>query len=429
MKNQDEEILQMSNRIKLDNGLTLVYEHIPNVRSVAIGFWVACGSRNEAPAEQGISHLLEHMLFKGTELRSARKIAETIDAVGGHLNAFTTKEYTCYYVKILDQHLSLGLELLADMVINPLIAPEELEKEKNVILEEVRMYEDNPDELIYDLLVQTLLQDHPLGHPILGTPESILQTSRADLIRFKERFYTPDNSCLAIAGNFEVSQLLEDCNTFWRKLRGSYTSEESSPVQTTGTTCLRKKDTEQVHLCIGVPGFHRQHQDRYALLVLNNLFGGSSSSRLFQELREERGLVYSTGAYYSAFRDTGLFSIYAGTSRKNFPRVLSLIWKELKRLQVEPVPAAELKRAKEQIKGNLWLSLENTTNRMSRLAKSELFYGRFIPPEEVLAAVERVTAEDLIRIAGDLFREEQITLAALGPFDEEDEAIAKGWKK
>jgi predicted Zn-dependent peptidase len=323
----------------------------------------------------------------------------------------------------------LGLELLADMVINPLIAPEELEKEKNVILEEVRMYEDNPDELIYDLLVQTLLQDHPLGHPILGTPESILQTSRADLIRFKERFYTPDNSCLAIAGNFEVSQLLEDCNTFWRKLRGSYTSEESSPVQTTGTTCLRKKDTEQVHLCIGVPGFHRQHQDRYALLVLNNLFGGSSSSRLFQELREERGLVYSTGAYYSAFRDTGLFSIYAGTSRKNFPRVLSLIWKELKRLQVEPVPAAELNRAKEQIKGNLWLSLENTTNRMSRLAKSELFYGRFIPPEEVLAAVERVTAEDLIRIAGDLFREEQITLAALGPFDEEDEAIAKGWKK
>ena len=220
MKNQDEEILHMSNRIKLDNGLTLVYEHIPNVRSVAIGFWVACGSRNEAPAEQGISHLLEHMLFKGTELRSARKIAETIDAVGGHLNAFTTKEYTCYYVKILDQHLRLGLELLADMVINPLIAPEELEKEKNVILEEVRMYEDNPDELIYDLLVQTLLQDHPLGHPILGTPESILQTSRADLIRFKERFYTPDNSCLAIAGNFEVSQLLEDCNTFWRKLRG-----------------------------------------------------------------------------------------------------------------------------------------------------------------------------------------------------------------
>ena len=418
----------MLNQTKLDNGLTLVYEQIPNVRSVAIGFWVACGSRNESPTEQGISHLLEHMLFKGTEQRSARKIAETIDAVGGHLNAFTTKEYTCYYVKILDQHLRLGLDLLADMVINPLFAPEELEKEKNVILEEIRMYEDNPDELIYDLLVQTLLKDHPLGHPILGTPETILKTSRDDLIRYKERFYTPENSCLAIAGNFEVGQLLKECDAFWRKLRGSFTPAEGTPVQTNGTTCLRKKDTEQVHLCIGVPGFHRQHLDRYALLVLNNLLGGNFSSRLFQELREERGLVYSTGTYYAAFRDTGLFSIYAGTSRKNFARVLALIWKELKRLRAEPVPPEELNRAKEQIKGNLWLSLENTTNRMSRLAKSQLFYGRFIPPEEVLAAVERVTAEDLIRIANDLFTEEQVTLAALGPFQEEDEVIAKGWK-
>ena len=232
---------------------------------------VACGRGTKPRGTRYFTPARAHASSRGPSW-SARKIAETIDAVGGHLNAFTTKEYTCYYVKILDQHLRLGLELLADMVINPLIAPEELEKEKNVILEEVRMYEDNPDELIYDLLVQTLLQDHPLGHPILGTPESILQTSRADLIRFKERFYTPDNSCLAIAGNFEVSQLLEDCNTFWRKLRGSYTSEESSPVQTTGTTCLRKKDTEQFTF-VGVPGFHRQHQDRYALLVLNNLLG------------------------------------------------------------------------------------------------------------------------------------------------------------
>jgi len=419
----------MLDRTKLDNGLTVVYEQIPNVRSVAIGFWVACGSRDETADEQGISHLIEHMLFKGTARRSARQIAEAIDAVGGNLNAFTTKEYTCYYVKILDQHLRLGLDLLADMVINSLFAEEELEKEKNVVLEELRMYEDTPDELIYDLLAETLLKDHPLGHSILGTPETIAKVNREKLLDYKARYYTPDNSCLAIAGNFEISRVLEECNNFWRKLPGSFRPVPDCPVQTGGTTCLRRKETEQVHLCVGVPGFDRQHQDRYPLLVLNNILGGSSSSRLFQELREERGLVYSTGAYYAAFRETGIFSIYAGTSLKNFPQVLSLIRKELERLQEEPVPEAELSRAKEQIKSNLWLSLENTTNRMSRLAKSELFYGRFVPPEEVITEIEKVTAEDLIRISRTLFQKELLTLTALGPFKEgKTKNYLKGWK-
>lgn len=419
----------MLKRMTLDNGLTVVYEQIPEVRSVAIGFWVACGSRNESTAEQGSSHLIEHMLFKGTKSRSARQIAESIDAVGGHLNAFTTKEYTCYYVKILDQHLRLGLELLADMVINSLFSPDELEKEKNVVLEEVRMYEDTPDELIYDLLTQTLLKGHPLGHPILGTPESLLQIKREDLLHFKKEYYTPANSCLAIAGNFEAEQLIEECNFFWRNLAGNHIPEASHRVNTLGTTCLRKKDTEQVHLCVGVPGFNRQHQDRYSLLVLNNILGGSSSSRLFQELREERGLVYSTSAYYAAFRDTGLFSIYAGTSLKNFPAVISLIRNELENIKEKAVPSAELNRAKEQIKGNLWLSLENTVNRMSRLAKSELFYGRFISPDEVLAKVEKVTAEDLIRVSRALFQRDFLTLMALGPFKEEETAIyLKGWE-
>ena len=419
----------MFNRTKLANGLPVVYEQIPHVRSVAIGFWVACGSRNETIREQGISHLIEHMLFKGTKQRTARQIAESIDAVGGNLNAFTTKEYTCYYVKILDQHFRLGLDLLADMVINPLFDPEELEKEKNVVLEELRMYEDSPDELIYDLLAQALLKDHPLGHPILGTPESLLNFRREDLISYKERYYTPDNSCLAIAGNFNVDQILEECNAFWRKLPGSIQADQTYPVQTEGTTCLRKKDTEQVHLCIGVPGFPRLHEDRYPLLVLNNILGGSSSSRLFQELREERGLVYSTGAYYAAFRDTGIFSIYAGTSLKNFPEVLKIIRQELERIKQEKVPMEELVRAKDQIKGNLWLSLENTTNRMSRLAKSELFYDRLISPEEVLVEVDKVTVEDLLRIAGQIFQENLLTLTAVGPFKKKDEQLyLKGWE-
>jgi predicted Zn-dependent peptidase len=273
------------------------------------------------------------------------------------------------------------------------------------------------------------LKDHPLGHPILGTPESIVQIKRENLLHYKERYYTAANSCLAIAGNFEDTQLIEECNFFWRNLSGNYTPETSQLVNMVGSTCLRKKETEQVHLCIGVPGFHRQHQDRYPLLVLNNILGGSSSSRLFQELREERGLVYSTGTNYAAFRDTGLFSIYAGTSLKNFPAVISLIRRELDNINNRVVPSVELNRVKEQIKGNLWLSLENTTNRMSRLAKSELFYNRYISPDEVLAKVEKVTAEDIIRVSNGLFHRDLLTLMALGPFEEEDTAIyLKGWE-
>ncbi|HBG17457.1 MAG TPA: peptidase M16 [Firmicutes bacterium] len=418
----------MYNRATLVNGLPVVCEHIPYVRSVSIGFWVACGSRNETSREQGISHLIEHMVFKGTKNRSAREIAESIDAVGGHLNAFTTKEYTCFYVKILDKHFRLGLELLADLVINSLFPLEELEKEKNVVVEEIKMYEDSPDELVFDLLTQTILNQHPLGHPILGTPESICNLNRDNLVQYKKRFYTPDNSCLAMAGNVDFDGILEESNYFWRKLTGKFIPESSPSFKIQGKSCLRAKNTEQVHLCVGVPGFPRQHEDRYTLLVLNSILGGSSSSRLFQELREERGLVYSTGTYYAAFRDTGLFSIYAGTSLKHFSQVLALIQKELNNLKENRISAEELNRAKEQIKGNLWLSLENTTNRMSRLAKSELFYRKFISPEEVLEKVDNVTADNLRRVAAMLFHKELMTLTAIGPFGDEEHSYLKGWE-
>lgn len=411
----------MFKRTTLDSGLPVVCENIPYVRSVAMGFWVACGSRNESLHEQGISHLIEHMAFKGTKKRSAKEIAESIDAVGGYLNAFTTKEYTCFYVKILDKHFRLGIDLLADLVINSLFTSEDLEKEKNVVLEEIKLYEDSPDELVFDLLTQTVLNGHPLGHPILGTPETIKNLNRNDLVQYKERYYTPANSCLAIAGNIDFEQISRECNRFWEKLTGKLFSEESSSLNIKGKSCLRKKDTEQVHLCVGVPGFSRQHEDRYTLMLLNTILGGSSSSRLFQELREERGLVYSTGTYYAAFRDTGLFTIYAGTSPKYFSEVLKIISREIKDLKEKSILDEELNRAKEQIKGNLWLSLENTTNRMSRLAKSELFYGEFITPEEVLKRVDAVSADDLIRVSRTLFKKELLTLTAIGPFNEEND--------
>lgn len=407
-------------REKLSNGLTVVCETIPYVRSVSIGFWVVCGSRDERDKEQGISHLLEHMSFKGTKNRSTRQIAETVDAVGGHMNAFTTKEYTCYYLKILDHHLRLGLELLADIAINPLLAGEELEKEKNVILEEIKSYEDSPDEQVFDLLTQNILRGHPLGHSILGRPESVMNLKREDLLSYRGRFYTPDNSCLAVVGNVNFEEFLKNAEEFWAGFSGKVTREEALLKSLAGTynqrSELKKKRTEQVHLCAGVPGFHRCHEERYTLLVLDGILGGSLSSRLFQELREERGLVYATGSQYMAFRDAGLFIIYAGTSLEYFPEVLEVIRRQLKELTERAVTAEELSRTKEQIKGNLWLSLENTTNRMSRLAKAELFFGRSITPEEVISRVEEVTVEDLLRVSRILFREELFSLSAIGPF-------------
>lgn len=416
----------MYHRDLLTNGLPVVCETIPYVRSVSIGFWVACGSRDESTTEEGISHLIEHMVFKGTKNRTTRQIAETIDSVGGHLNAFTTKEYTCFYIKILDRHFRLGLELLSDLVTNPLFTLEDLEKEKNVVLEEIKSYEDSPDELVFDLFTQTILDGHPLGHSILGTPETIDAIDRDALLAYKKRFYAPGNSCLAVAGNIEFSELVEAAESFWGALSGVAQGDQGSLLVNRGRTSFKRKDTEQVHLCLGGPGFHRRHDERYVMMVLDSILGGSSSSRLFQELREERGMVYATGSQYSSFRDTGLFSVYAGTSLKYFSDVVTVIREELEDLKEEPVPAEEIRRAKEQIKGNLWLSLENTTNRMSRLAKAELFYQEMTTPEEVIRRIDQVTAEDIRRVANTLFQEELLSLTAVGPFPQNYRL--KGWK-
>lgn len=406
----------MYHRQILPNGLRVVCEQVTHVRSVAIGFWVLCGSRNETRREQGITHLLEHMAFKGTSKRSAREIAGVIDSVGGHLNAYTTKEYTCFYVKVLDRHFQLGMELLSDLVLNALLAPEELEKERNVVLEEIKAYEDSPDEQVFDLLTQTILNSHPLGHSILGTPETIRNLTREDLLAYKERFYTPGNSCLAVAGNVDPEEVIAAASEYWGKFHGQTAGEEKIPVKIKGENILKSKKTEQVHLCVGTPGFPRDHEDRYILMVLDNILGGSVSSRLFQELREERGLVYATGSHYAAFMDTGLFTVYAGTSLENFTEVLKVIRGQFEDLKNGPLSEEEVQRAKEQIKGNFWLSMENSTNRMSRLAKSDLFYKKIITPEEVVARIDQVTAGEVLRVARTLFQDDFLTLTAIGPF-------------
>jgi predicted Zn-dependent peptidase len=406
----------MYQRATLPNGLKIICESIPYVHSVSIGIWVGTGTRYEDPQYNGISHFIEHMLFKGTSRRTTKQIAEAIDAVGGQLNAFTTKEYTCYYAKVLGECLHLGIDLLADMFTNSLFAQEEIAKEKLVILEEIKSFEDSPDELVHDLLAGAVLKEHPLGWPILGTPETMARIDRQVIMEYLLQHYTPDNIVIAAAGNLQIDQIIAEVERSFSKLEGKFEHKLPPLPAYSPQIVLKSKDTEQVHLCLGTRGYNRKHEDKYAVFVLDSILGGSVSSRLFQELREERGLVYVTGSSHSAFRDTGIFSIYAGTSLKNYDEVVRLIKQEVKRLCSEIVSDLELNRAKEQLKGNLLLSLESTSNRMSRLAKIELYQDQLLTPEESVAKVEAVTAEDVRRVAAEMFEAEEPVITAIGPF-------------
>lgn len=406
----------MYQQATLSNGLKIICESIPHVHSVSIGVWVGTGSRYEDPKYNGISHFIEHMLFKGTSLRSTKQIAEEIDAVGGQLNAFTTKEYTCYYAKVLGERLHLGIDLLADMFTNSLFAPDEIEKEKLVVLEEIKSYEDSPDELVHDLLSGAVLKEHPLGWPILGVPESVARINREVIMKYLLQHYTSDNIVFAAAGNLQIDQIIAEVEKSFSKLSGEFKQKLSPLPEFCPEVIIKPKDTEQVHLCLGTRGVNRKHSDKYAVFVLDSILGGSVSSRLFQELREERGLVYVTGSNHSSFQDTGIFSVYAGTSLKNYDEVVGLVKQEIKRFCEEPVSDKELNRAKEQLKGNLLLSLESTSNRMSRIAKIALYQEQLITPEENVAKVEAVTKEDVLRVAGEMFGAKEPVITAIGPF-------------
>jgi predicted Zn-dependent peptidase len=406
----------MYQRATLPNGLKIICESIPHVHSVSIGVWVGTGSRYETPDNNGISHFIEHMLFKGTSRRTTKQIAEEIDAVGGQLNAFTTKEYTCYYVKVLGERFHLGIDLLADMFTNSLFAPDEIEKEKQVVLEEIKCYEDSPDELVHDLFAGAVMKGHPLGWPILGTPESIARINRQVIMDYLLQHYTSDNIVFAVAGNVQIDQIITAVEKSFLKLNGKFTTKLPQLPAFRPDTVLKSKDTEQVNLCVGTRGVPRGHSDRYAVFVLDSILGGSVSSRLFQELREERGLVYVTGSSHSAYRDTGIFTVYAGTSLKNYHEVVGLIKQEINRFYNEPISDKELNRAKEQLKGNLLLGLESTSNRMSRIAKIELYQEQLLTPEESVAKLEAVTKEDVLRVAAEMFGNEELTITAIGPF-------------
>jgi len=399
----------------LPNGVRIITEEIAHVRSAALGIWVGAGSRDERKGYEGISHFIEHMFFKGTERRSARALAESLEAVGGQLNAFTTKEYTCYYAKILDVDLDLAIDVLSDMFFHSLYDEKEIEKEKNVIIEEIKMYEDSPDELIHDVFSEHVWNDHPLGKPILGTEESIGSLSRDKIMQFLTEHYAPDNLVISVAGKIKhddvVAKLSPQFGTF---NRGGRRVLEETPIGQT-IEHYQKKDTEQMHIILGVPGLGQDDKDIYAMHIFNNILGGGLSSRLFQEIREQRGLAYSVYSYHSTYVDTGLFAIYAGTSPKNTQEVIACILEELMEFKQKGISAEELERTKAQIKGGLYLGLEAVSSRMSRLGKTELTYNRVLSPEEVVEKLDKVTLEDVLRVIGRLWQKDKISIMTLGP--------------
>ncbi|TLS37378.1 M16 family metallopeptidase [Pseudalkalibacillus caeni] len=392
----------MIKRYTCSNGLRIVLENIPTVRSVAIGIWIGTGSRFEPKAENGISHFLEHMFFKGTEKRSAREIAESFDSIGGQVNAFTSKEYTCYYAKVLDDHAEHALDILSDMFFHSTFEAGELAKEKNVVLEEIKMYEDTPDDIVHDLLSQASYGDHPLGYPILGTQET-LDSFNGDMLRqYMQNYYTPDNIVISVAGNVDEA-FIEHVKSYFE---GYKTGQEKPDIEKPvfkSDKIARKKETEQAHLCLGYQGLPFGTPDIYSLIVMNNILGGSMSSRLFQEVREERGLAYSVFSYHSAFKDNGLLTIYGGTAPGQLEQLYETISNTLTGLKQEGISEKELSNCKEQLKGNLMLSLESTNSRMSRNGKNELLLNKHRTLDDIIENIEGVTHEDVNNIIHKLF--------------------------
>lgn len=405
---------------ELANGFKILTEHIPHVRSVAVGIWVDVGSRDENYQLAGISHFIEHLMFKGTTRRSAKDIAEELDAVGGQLNAFTTKEYTCYYARLLDEHFPLAVDLLSDMVLNSRFDQEDIDRERNVILEEIKMYEDTPDEQVHDLFAETIWQTHPLGRPIIGDKKTIGSLNRQDLLSFYQKYYNSGNIVVTVAGSFDQQQVIATLTDLFGSSSGDKKIRRYTPPLSSQQIVCKTKDTEQVHICLGLPGLAIDHEKIYVMQIINTVLGGGISSRLFQEIREQRGLVYSVFSYHSSYYDTGLFCIYAGLSKKNVPAALELIVKEVQAIQQSGISVVELQRAKEQLKGNLLLSMENVSSRMSRLGRSQLYLGEVISPEETVRRIMAVTDQDIRDLAGMLLSPKNFSLASVGPWEDKN---------
>ena len=400
---------------RLGNGVRVISEKMPHVRSVSVGIWLGAGSRRESPEHNGISHFIEHMLFKGTTSRSAEDIARSVDSIGGNLDAFTAKELVCFNTKVLDQHLSQAFDVLSDLVLHPMFRDEDIEKEKGVILEEIKMEADSPDYLVHEIFSSNFWKDHPLGKPILGTPQSVKGFDHAMVRDYYTSVYEPSSVVVTAAGNLTHEGLTGLVRQYWESLPPGNPAPPDPVPGTHARIALRnKKSLEQVHLCMGVPSYPLSHEQRFACYVLNTLLGGGMSSRLFQNIRERQGLAYAVFSELNPYRDTGCHSIYAGTSVESARKVVQSITREFRQLKEQLVSDEELRRAKDHLKGSLMLGLESTSSRMSNLARQEMYFGRFFTMDELLESIESVTAEDVQRIARTFFDPKQIALTILG---------------
>ncbi len=405
-------------RTVLPNGVRVISETMPYVRSVSVGVWVGTGSRRESPEQNGICHFIEHMLFKGTTTRSAEEIARSVDSIGGNLDAFTAKELVSFNTKVLDEHLPQAFDVLSDLVLNPRFLAEDVEKEKGVILEELKMDTDNPEYLVHEIFSSNFWKDHPIGKPILGTRDTVLQFTRDMVADYYAQCYVPANLTITAAGN-----LTHDClvnlaaERFGSRRPGPPAPDDGAPSTHARISIRNKKALEQVHLCLGVPSYPLSHESRFACYVLNTVLGGGMSSRLFQNIREKLGLAYSVFSELNPYRDTGCLAVYAGTSLEAARRVVECTLSEFRLLKEELVPEEELRRAKDYMKGSLMLSLESTSSRMANLARQEMYFGRFFSLDELLQGIEQTTAEDVQRIARTFFDQHHIALTVLGSLD------------
>ncbi|MDO4548660.1 MAG: pitrilysin family protein [Clostridia bacterium] len=394
----------MFNQTTLPNGLRLIGEKIPHFRSVSIGMWFGAGSQYETPEQSGISHFIEHMLFKGTKKRTARQIAEVMDAVGGNLNAFTSKECTCFYAKVTDAWLKLAMDVLSDLTLNSVFDEAEIEKEKGVVIEEILMADDSPEDVASELIMLARYGDQPIARPILGSVESVKSFSREDILDYYKWLYRPDNCVVAICGNFDWDQVVEMAGEFfagWNPPDKALPTYETKPAEV--TELRREKDIEQMHLCLSFPGVAQSTDDLYPLSIINAVFGGSMSSRLFQSIREQRGLVYTVYSYPSSFSDTGCLVIYAGTSEQKLAEVMKELRVEISKMAGECMTKDEFNQAKEQLKGSFILGLESTSSRMNSMGRRLLLQNETLSEEQVIEKIDAVTYEQVLSLSKTIF--------------------------
>ena len=400
-----------------DNGLCLLTESMPDVRSVSMGAWLTRGSRHEGGAHAGIAHFAEHMLFKGTTSRTAEVIAQEVDSIGGQLDAFTARECASYYIKVLDEHLPRAVDLLSDLLLRPAFHDTDIDREKKVILEEIKMVEDMPDDLVHELFSESFWPEHPLGRSILGSRDSVNGITGEALRDFFQRAYVAGNLIIAVAGHLEHQAVRELIGQAFDGLPVTGDAINTTPPSSQPRLQVREKEIEQSHICLGTQGYAQDHEDRYTSYVLNTVLGGSMSSRLFQNVREKRGLAYAVSSSLVSYRDVGTLTVYVGCDAAAVPEVVDLVVAELRTLKGEAIPDAELTRAKDHLKGNLVLGLESSTSRMSQLARSEIYFGRQVDLAENLTRIDHVSSDDVQRVAGDLFSNEALGATVLGPMN------------